>query len=30
MRRMMQQNPEMAEKIMGNVKGQQGGNPFGF
>ena len=28
MRRMMQQNPEMAEKLMGNVKGQQ--NPFGF
>ena len=27
MRRMMQQNPEMAEKLMGNVKGQ---NPFGF
>ena len=28
MRRMMQQNPEMAEKLMGNVKNQQ--NPFGF
>ncbi|MBQ7202512.1 MAG: signal recognition particle protein [Eubacterium sp.] len=28
MRRMMQQNPEMAEKMMGNMKGQQ--NPFGF
>ena len=27
MRRMIQQNPEMAEKLMGNVKGQ---NPFGF
>ncbi len=27
MRRMMQQNPEMAEKIMGNTRG---GNPFGF
>ncbi len=27
MRRMMQQNPEIAEKLMGNVKGQ---NPFGF
>ena len=27
MRRMMQQNPEMAEKMMGNIKGQ---NPFGF
>jgi signal recognition particle subunit SRP54 len=28
MRKMMQQNPEMAEKLMGNVKGQQ--NPFGL
>ena len=27
MRRMMQQNPERAERLMGNVKGQ---NPFGF
>ncbi|MDD6603699.1 MAG: signal recognition particle protein [Eubacteriales bacterium] len=27
MRRMMQQNPEMAEKLMGNTKGN---NPFGF
>lgn len=27
MRRMMEQNPAMAEKIMGNTKG---GNPFGF
>ena len=27
MRCLMQQNPEMAEKMMGNVKGQ---NPFGF
>ena len=30
MRRMMQQNPEMAEKLMGNVKGQNGQNPFGL
>ncbi|MGN0523113.1 MAG: signal recognition particle protein [Eubacterium sp.] len=30
MRRMMQQNPEMAERLMGNVKGQQSQNPFGF
>ena len=29
MRRLMQQNPEMAEKMMGNIKGQQN-NPFGF
>jgi signal recognition particle subunit SRP54 len=27
MRRMMQQNPAMAEKMMGNIKGS---NPFGF
>lgn len=27
MRRMMQANPQMAEKIMGNTKGN---NPFGF
>lgn len=30
MRRMMQQNPEMAEKMMGMTGGGRNGNPFGF